>query len=106
MSLAIPQTSHSSTELLALRRLIAELAGQCDLDLRNRVAIRHFLDDSPAAARSKSIDPQLCHELRAMLVLLYRLEGSSSEDLGFDGMRRLWRQHSETLARFDIHTLE
>lgn len=37
-----------------------------------------------------------------MLVLLYRLEGSSSEDLGFDGMRKLWRQHSETLARFDI----
>lgn len=101
MSLLIREESHSSVELEALRRLIVQLAAQCNLDLRNRAAIRHFLDGSQETRLSESVDPQLCHELRAMLVLLYRLEGSSSEDLGFDGMRRLWRQHSETLARFD-----
>jgi len=35
-----------------------------------------------------------------MLILLFRLETSSSEDLGVDGLRRLWRQHSEILGRF------
>lgn len=79
-------------ELLALRRLIAEQASHCQLDLNNRIAIRHFLDsDQPSPAGQ---------ELRAMLVLLLRLETSSSEDLGIDGLRRLWHQHSEIISRF------
>jgi hypothetical protein len=37
-----------------------------------------------------------------MMILLYRLEASSSEDLGVEGLRRLWRQHGEILARFQV----
>lgn len=39
-------------------------------------------------------------QLSTMLTLLFRLEASSSEDLGNTGLRRLWRQHRELLARF------
>jgi hypothetical protein len=84
----------------ALRRLIAQLAPQCGVDLGNRASLRRFLDTDSAASRSESIDPQICQELRAMLILLYRLEASSSEDLGVEGLRRLWRQHGEILSRF------
>jgi hypothetical protein len=89
---------HGPEELFALRRLIGELAPQCGLDLADRAATRHFLDGQ--ASHSESIDPQLCQELRAMLILLFRLEACSSEDSGLSGMRRLWRLHGETLARF------
>lgn len=100
MSLSILGPKHSSDELQALRRLITELAPQCGLNLKDRAATRDFLDGHPLS-RSEHINPQLCAELRAMLILLFRLEGSSSEDLGVEGMRRLWCQHSEILDRFD-----
>lgn len=87
-------------DMQALRRLIAQFAPQCDLDLSDRSAVRRFLDDDQMNNRSERIDPKICVELRAMLILLYRLEASSSEDLGVEGLRRLWHQHSETIARF------
>lgn|SRR5574343_1169861 len=93
-------TANPPEDIQALRRLIGLLAPQCGLDLANRGAVRQFLDHDAAGNRSEAIDPQLCHELRAMLILLYRLEGSSSEDLGVEGLRHLWRQHGEILARF------
>lgn len=94
-------TAHSSAEdIQALRRLIVQLAPQCGLDLNNRAAVRQFLDGEQDKLRSESINPQRCHELRTMLILLYRLEASSSEDLGVEGLRRLWHQHGEILARF------
>ncbi|MDP3538850.1 MAG: hypothetical protein Q8S26_09115 [Azonexus sp.] len=92
--------SHHPEELLILRQLICQLAPQCGLDLGNRASVRSFLDQDAAASRSESIDPKLCQELRAMLILLYRLEASSSEDLGVEGLRRLWHQHGEIIARF------
>jgi hypothetical protein len=92
--------NHHSEDMQALHRLIVQLAPQCGVDLQNRQSIRRFLDDESAACRSESIDPQLCQELRAMMILRYRLEASSSEDLGVEGLRRLWRQHGEILARF------
>lgn len=95
-----PATHRHPEDMQALRRLIAELAPQCGVDLGKRAAVRHFLDHDSAASRGESLDPQLCQELRAMLILLYRLEASSSEDLGVDGLARLWRQHGEILARF------
>ncbi|PKO40724.1 MAG: hypothetical protein CVU31_16070 [Betaproteobacteria bacterium HGW-Betaproteobacteria-4] len=97
---ATPATNRHPEDMQALRRLISELAPQCGVDLGKRAAVRHFLDHDSATSRSESIDPQLCQELRAMLILLYRLEASSSEDLGVDGLARLWRQHGEILARF------
>lgn len=100
MSRSIPEANHPPEDMQALRRLIVQLAPQCGVDLGNRSAVRHFLDNDSAASRSESIDPQTCQELRAMLILLYRLEASSSEDLGVEGLHRLWRQHGEILARF------
>jgi hypothetical protein len=85
--------------LHALRRLIGELAPPCGLDLADRVAVRRFLDDEPPS-RSERTDPQSAAELRRMLILLFRLEASSSEDLGIEGLRRLWSQHGEIMARF------
>ena len=93
-------THYPPEDMQALRRLIAQLAPQCGVDLGNRSAVRHFLDADSASLRGESIDPQICQELRAMMILLYRLEASSSEDLGVEGLHRLWRQHSEFLARF------
>lgn len=100
MSRQIPAANNNLEDIQALRRLITQLAPQCGLDLSNRLAVRRFLDDDQIAGRSESIDPQICQELRAMLILLYRLEASSSEDLGVEGLRRLWHQYSEILARF------
>ena len=100
MSRHLPAANNSPEDIQALRRLIAQLAPHCSLDLSNRLSVRRFLDTDQMAGRSESIDPQICQELRAMLILLYRLEASSSEDLGVEGLRRLWRQHGEILARF------
>jgi hypothetical protein len=96
------ETNHPPEDMLALRRLIARLAPQCGVDLSDRASIRRFLDTDSASSRSEIIDPQLCQELRAMMILLFRLEASSSEDLGVEGLRRLWRQHGEILARFPV----
>lgn len=99
MNRSVGTTKHPE-DIQALHHLIAHLAPQCGLDLANRSSVRNFLDRDSASSHSEAIDPQLCNELRAMLILLYRLEGSSSEDLGVEGLRRLWHQHGEILARF------
>jgi len=95
------ELNQTPEELQALRRLIGELAVQCKVDLSERTALRRFLDHDCAAGQRQDCDPQIAHELRAMLILLFRLEASSSEDIGIEGLRRLWHQHGETLARFD-----
>ena len=100
MSHSTSTLSNTCQEMQALRQLITRLAGQCRLDLSDRIAVRQFLDDTEMRGRGESLDPKVCQELRTMLILLYRLEASSSEDLGVDGLRRLWHQHGEILARF------
>jgi|GEM_PF-4901962 hypothetical protein len=105
MSLSAFAASHNSEELLALRRLIAQLAEQCGLALSDKAAVRSFLDNDPALCPTLRADSNTDQELRTMLILLFRLEASSSEDLGFEGLRRLWLQHSETLARHNVHEL-
>lgn len=100
MSLSILGPSHTSADLLALRRLIAELAQQCGLDLTDKSVLRCFLDSDPTLCQAPLADAKTRQELRTMLILLFRLEASSSEDLGVEGLRRLWHQHGETLARF------
>jgi hypothetical protein len=97
---SVLEANHPQEDMQALRRLIARLAPQCGVELSDRASIRRFLDADSVASRSESIDPQLCQELRAMMVLLFRLEASSSEDLGVEGLHRLWCQHGEILARF------
>lgn len=92
------QTEHPGENLQALRHLIRDLAPRCGFNLDDRNSIREFLDNRNNYA--ECLYPWLCAELRAMLILLFRLEASTSEDLGFHGMRKLWHQHDETLARF------
>lgn len=99
MSRSMFETHRPAEDIQALRQLIAQLAPQCGVDLNDRAAVRHFLDHDSAASRGESVDPEICRELHAMLILLYRLEASSSEDLGVEGLRRLWRQHGEFLSR-------
>lgn len=97
MSLSSCGPEHNPEDLQALRRLIAHLAAQCGLDLSDKSAVRRFLDGAQPAPGGAA---ETGEELRTMLILLFRLETCSSEDLGFEGLRRLWREHSATLARY------
>lgn len=90
---------HPEEELQALRCLIRDLAPRCGFDIDDRNSVRQFLDN----AHAKRPDPRLCLELHAMLILLFRLEASSSEDLGVEGLGRLWRQHGEIMTRYGQH---
>lgn len=99
MRTAIAETTHAREELQSLRQLIEALAPRCGLDLKDRAASRRFRDGQ-APGPGESIDPRLCEELRGMLILLLRLEGCSSEDIGFAGMQRLWQRHDDILMRF------
>jgi hypothetical protein len=102
MNLSMLGVTHASEDILALRRVIAHLADRCDLDLADPIAVRHFLDGDSSHGKASARQHQVCEELRAMLTLLFRLEASSSEDLGITGLHRLWMQHSEILARFHV----
>jgi hypothetical protein len=89
---AHPVASHGDA-LVDLRRLIAHRARQCGLDLEDRQSLSRFLYTESAAGT----DPTA--ELRAMLILLYRLEACSSEDLGHSALLDLWRRHDDFLLR-------
>lgn len=102
MNLSMLGVTHACEDILALRRVIAHLADRCDLDLADPYAVRHFLDGGCSHDQASAREQQDSDELRAMLTLLFRLEASSSEDLGIAGLHRLWMQHSEILARFRI----
>jgi hypothetical protein len=102
MNLSLLGVNHASEDILALRRVIAHLAERCGLDLADPDAVRHFLDDDSSHDQPGTREHQDSDELRAMLTLLFRLEASSSEDLGIAGLHRLWMQHSEILARFQV----
>lgn len=95
-----PAPDEAPESLRTLRRAIEHLATACRLDLGNRPAIRRFLDNDPASLQHRYADPKACQELRRMLILLYRLEACSSEDLGYSGLDRLWHQHDEIVRRF------
>lgn len=43
---------------------------------------------------------QAMDDLRAALILLYRLQDSCSEDIGINGLQRLWHTHQEFVARY------
>lgn len=102
MNLSLLGVSHVSEDILALRQVITHLAERCDLDLADPYAVRHFLDADSSHEPASAREHQDSDELRAMLTLLFRLEASSSEDLGIAGLHRLWMQHSEILARFQV----
>lgn len=92
-----------SEDILALRRLIEDIAKLYSIDLTDKAVIRRILDGDLSHIQTNaglSSGASLCEELPAMLRLLFRLEASSSEDLGISGLRQLWSQHRDTLARF------
>ena len=88
-------------ELLPLRRMIVRLADRCGLDLADSSAIRRFLDGDFSQCEAPDWDSNSCRDLHSMITLLFRLEASSSEDLGINGLHRLWSRHSEILAGFN-----
>ena len=93
---------HTAEDILALRRAIAQLADDCHLDLGDKAAVRQFMDGDFSRCTDPSPNRQTCRELREMITLLLRIEASSSEDIGIIGLRRLWNQHREVLARFHL----
>lgn len=100
MTPSILDPNPGGEDLLALRRAITLLAKRCQIDLADRAALRRLLDGDFSDCRAVTGDVRDGQDLRALLTLLFRLEASSSEDLGIAGLRRLWRQHGKVLARF------
>ena len=101
MHFSIPGIPDPSAEILALRHLIEHLAKQCGIDSTDKTAIARLMDGDYSHDQTHGGDHKTCQELAAMLRLLFRLETSSSEDLGISGLCRLWETHRETLARFN-----
>lgn len=94
------RTAEGSEDLQALRRLIDDLARQHRIDLTDPAVIARIMEGDATIGGAPAIDPQRFEDLSSMLRLLFRLEGSSSEDLGFSGLCRLWERHREVLRRF------
>lgn len=107
MNIALLGKERIGDDLLALRRIIHHHAPQCGLDTGNAAAVRQFIDGTyPPRAALNPDYLRACREMRAMLILLQRLEASTSEDIGFEALSRLWQDHNEILARYripDIH---
>jgi hypothetical protein len=99
MNLSMPRVTQACEDIPALRRIIAHLSERCCFDLTDRSTVRFLLDGDFSACQAFAADRQTFQDLRAMLILLFRIESSSSEDLGIAGLRTLWRQHSEIVAR-------
>lgn len=102
MNRLFPGGGHATEEILALRRAIARLADECRIDLGDRTAVRRFMDDGQPGEHLPQAEREARRELREMVTLLLRIEACSSEDIGIVGLRRLWSQHREILARFQI----
>lgn len=99
MTLSMIDLSHTANEdLVPLRRMIVRLAKRCGLDLADSSAVRRFLDSDFSQCTAPDWDLNSCHDLHSMITLLFRLEASTSEDIGIDGLHSLWRQHNEILA--------
>jgi hypothetical protein len=109
MSQAILGTNCPSDDLWMLRSLIEGLAQRCSVDLADPRVVRRYLDGDFPACLALYPDEQAHQKLRTLLILLLRLEVSSSEDLGNTGLRLLWEQHQKILAglwgEFSSHDL-
>ena len=86
---------HEGDALLTLRTQIGRLAVLCNVDISRDDNVTHLLSGDYSECHQHPREAEL---LRALLVLLYRLETSVSEDLGIDGLVRLWGQHNDLLA--------
>lgn len=86
---------HNGDDLLALRTHIGRMAIACGVDISRNDNVSRVLAGDFSLCRAHGREAEL---LRALLVLLYRLETSISEDLGIDGLVDLWQQHNDILA--------
>lgn len=101
MKLSVIDFGHAADEdLRPLRRTILRLADRCGLDLTDAPSVRRFLDGDFAHCKVPEWDANSCSDLHSMIILLFRLEASSSEDLGIDGLSTLWHQHNEIMMSF------
>ena len=90
---------HNGADLLALHAHIGRLAIACGVDISRNDTVSRVLAGDFSLCHAQGCEAEL---LRALLVLLYRLETSISEDLGVDGLVDLWRQHNEILALYGV----
>ena len=103
MNLSIVDVGRAADEdLVPLRRMIVRLAERCSLDLADKPAVRRFLDGDFSQCEAPEWDINSCRDLHSMITLLFRLEASSSEDLGINGLHCLWLQHSKLLANSTV----
>jgi len=80
--------------------VIEDIALQHQINLTDRSLNQRIIDGDTTVMDTTGIDPQLFEDISSMLRLLLRLEYSSSEDLGYSGLCRLWERHREILRRF------
>jgi hypothetical protein len=85
-------------DLPALRRVVSRLAERSGVDLTHPPTLRALIDGELSCDSTGT--RQAIADLRSALILLYRLQDSSSEDLGVQGLQRLWHAHQEFVARY------
>lgn len=85
-------------DLPALRRIVSRLAERSGVDLAHPPSVRALIDGELSC--DSISNRQAIADLRSALILLYRLQDSSSEDLGVHGLQRLWHAHQEFVARY------
>jgi hypothetical protein len=102
MNPSTAQSNRVCTDLDELARAIQQLALHCSLDLNNALEVRRFREGDFSLEQALSRDFSTCQELRTMLTLQLRLEASSSEDIGIDGLNFLWSQCGNVLKRFTV----
>ncbi|TXT40286.1 MAG: hypothetical protein FD135_1418 [Comamonadaceae bacterium] len=105
MNPSLPPTYPISNDLVALQRLIQQLAQRCGFDLNNRVEVQRLLDGDFSRYATPDGDRASYQELRTMLTLQLRLETSSGEDIGIHGLNFLWHQCSDILKRCRVYQL-
>lgn len=89
-----------SNDMVDLHRVIQQLAERCQLDLGNPFEVRLFREGDFSVANMPVHDASSCQTLRTMLTLQLRLESSSSEDMGIEGVNFLWHQCRHLLGKF------
>jgi hypothetical protein len=102
MNQSMARPNHIFNELAELDQAVQQLAQLCRLDLNNELAVRRFRDGDFSLKLESNRVFSSCQELRTMLTLQLRLEASSSEDIGIDGLNFLWNQCSNILKRFAV----
>lgn len=87
-------------ELFALDQRIGQLALACRADLsRDEIVIALIKGRYEYCEAARDLDPRKREELRALLMMKYRIEASCVDSLGTDDCRRLLAEHEEKLRR-------